>query len=142
MMINPPSAYLMLKDFVQLQEGDVVIQNSANSVVGQALIQIASFMKLKTINIVRDRPDLTELADFLKSLGATEVVTEEAAQGYQFKSIIEKLGKPKLALNGVGGKSSLSLLRTLGEGGLMVTYGGMSRQPVTVTTVSTHETQG
>jgi hypothetical protein len=60
------------------------------------------------------RPDLTELADFLKSLGATEVVTEEAAQGYQFKSIIEKLGKPKLALNGVGGKSSLSLLRTLG----------------------------
>jgi trans-2-enoyl-CoA reductase len=77
---------------------------------------------------------LTELADFLKSLGATEVVTEEAAQGYQFKSIIEKLGKPKLALNGVGGKSSLSLLRTLGEGGLMVTYGGMSRQPVTVTT--------
>ena len=37
--------------------GDVVIQNSANSGVGQAVIQIAAARKLRTINIIRDRFD-------------------------------------------------------------------------------------
>ncbi|GAA6072352.1 enoyl-[acyl-carrier-protein] reductase, mitochondrial isoform X1, partial [Tachysurus ichikawai] len=40
--------------------------------------------------------------------------------------------RPKLALNGVGGKSATELLRHLQTGGTMVTYGGMAKQPVTV----------
>lgn len=39
-----------------------------------------------------------------------------------------KLPRAKLALNGVGGKSSLYLASSLAENGCMVTYGGMSRQ--------------
>jgi NADPH:quinone reductase-like Zn-dependent oxidoreductase len=35
--------------------GDSVIQNASNSGVGQAVIQIASALRLKTINVVRDR---------------------------------------------------------------------------------------
>lgn len=35
--------------------GDCVIQNASNSGVGQAVIQIASALHLKTINVVRDR---------------------------------------------------------------------------------------
>lgn len=42
--------------------------------------------------------------------------------------------KPKLALNCVGGKNALECLRHLDRGGVMVTYGGMSREPVTVLT--------
>lgn len=58
-MVNPATAYRMLKDFVtDLQPGDIVIQNGANSGVGQAVIQIANAMGLKTINLIRDRPDV------------------------------------------------------------------------------------
>ena len=32
---SPPTALHLLEDFVDLQEGDVVIQNGANSIVGQ-----------------------------------------------------------------------------------------------------------
>lgn len=46
------------------------------------------------------------------------------------------LPKPRLALNCVGGKSSTEILRTLNNGGVMVTYGGMSREPVIVPTAS------
>ena len=45
---NPGTAYRMLKDFVDLQEGDIVIQNGANSAVGRAVIEIAKVLKLKT----------------------------------------------------------------------------------------------
>lgn len=38
----------------------------------------------------------------------------------------------KLALNSVGGKSSLFLAAHLENNGVMVTYGGMSKQPVQV----------
>jgi len=51
--VNPCTAYRMLKDFVQLKPGDVVMQNGANSMVGLAVIQLAREMGLKTINIVR-----------------------------------------------------------------------------------------
>jgi trans-2-enoyl-CoA reductase len=43
---------------------------------------------------------------------------------------------PSLALNGVGGKSVNTLLRYLSENGTLVTYGGMSRKPITIPTVS------
>lgn len=47
-----------------------------------------------------------------------------------------QLNKPRLALNCVGGKSSLELIRHMAPGSTMVTYGGMSREPVTVPTGS------
>eukprot|EP00118_Oscarella_pearsei_P014613 m.126063 g.126063 ORF g.126063 m.126063 type:complete len:354 (+) comp37889_c0_seq25:22-1083(+) len=134
LFVNPPTAYKMLDDFETLNEGDVVIQNGSNSGVGQAVIQIAAARKLKTINVVRDRPDLDKLTEYLKSLGATEVVTEEFSQSREMVDLVQKVGKPKLALNGVGGKSATALMKQLQRCSTMVTYGGMSRQPVTVGT--------
>ena len=50
MLVNPPTAYRMLKDFVKLKPGDTVIQNGANSAVGQAVIQIAKAWDLRTVS--------------------------------------------------------------------------------------------
>ncbi|XP_040085750.1 enoyl-[acyl-carrier-protein] reductase, mitochondrial isoform X4 [Oryx dammah] len=54
--VNPCTAYRMLVDFERLQPGDSVIQNASNSGVGQAVIQIAAALGLRTINVLRDRP--------------------------------------------------------------------------------------
>src|SRR5271154_1580821 len=62
--INPPTALLMLSDFVDLKGGDWVIQNVANSAVGRLLIVLAHQRGLRTVNVVR-RP---ELAQELKQL--------------------------------------------------------------------------
>ncbi|KAH0503110.1 Trans-2-enoyl-CoA reductase, mitochondrial [Microtus ochrogaster] len=129
--VNPCTAYRMLVDFEQLQPGDSVIQNASNSGVGQAVIQIASALRLKTINVVRDRPDIQKLTDRLKNLGADYVLTEEELRIPETKTIFKDVPLPRLALNCVGGKSSTELLRHLAPGGTMVTYGGMAKQPVT-----------
>lgn len=133
--VNPPTAYRMLKDFVKLQPGDCVIQNGANSAVGQAVHQLCKAWGFKSVGIVRSRPDIEQLKTYLKSLGATEVLTEEEIRtSTLFKE--SKLPKPKLALNCVGGKSATEVTRHLADKGVMVTYGGMSREPVVAATAA------
>ncbi|MCL4128156.1 UNVERIFIED_CONTAM: hypothetical protein GTU68_036887 [Idotea baltica] len=128
--VNPCTAYRMLTDFVDLKPGDVVIQNCANSAVGQAVIQIAAVKGIQTVNIVRQRPNFEELKEYLTSIGATSVILDSELRSMKEK--LKGLPKPVLALNGVSGKPGTDLMRQLADGGTMVTYGGMSRQPVTV----------
>lgn len=134
--INPCTAYRVLKDFVNLKSGDTVIQNGANSAVGQAVFQLCKHWNLKCIGIVRNRPEIQDLKQFLKDLGAAEILTEEELETTKLFKEGAAYERPKLALDCVGGKSSLNISKQLATDGLMVTYGGMSRQPVIVPTGS------
>ncbi|KAJ3286622.1 hypothetical protein HDU79_006330 [Rhizoclosmatium sp. JEL0117] len=144
LMVNPCTAYRMLLDFVPLSPDDVVIQNGANSAVGQAVIQIARTRGIKTVNIIRGtlsdglpRPGLELLKKKLTDMGADLVVTEEEMRSRDTGAKILELGKgkaPKLGFNCVGGKSGANVARNLENGGVMVTYGGMSKEPVTAPT--------
>ncbi|VDN06769.1 unnamed protein product [Thelazia callipaeda] len=120
--VNPPTAYRMLKDFINLKPGDLIIQNGSNSAVGRAVIQLAKIWGFRTVNIIRERPDFSEVADELRSFGADKVIGERELQNEK-KNI-----NARLALNCVGGRSALLLISCLGIEGVMVTYGGMSKQ--------------
>jgi mitochondrial enoyl-[acyl-carrier protein] reductase / trans-2-enoyl-CoA reductase len=131
--VNPCTAYRMLLDFKPVKEGLTVIQNGANGACGQNVIQICKAWGIKNINIVRNRPDINELKKYLQELGATHVLTEEELRSTTiFKDKL--IDKPSLALNCVGGKNALEVLRHLQHSGKMVTYGGMSREPVNIPT--------
>jgi len=132
--VNPSTAVRLLEDFVQLNKGDVIIQNGSNSMVGMAVLQIANLRKIKTINIIRNRPNFADTIERLKALGGYIAVTEDYIKTPQFKSLISDLPKPKLALNCVGGDSATEMARILDNKGTMVTYGGMSRKPITIPT--------
>ncbi|XP_073979679.1 enoyl-[acyl-carrier-protein] reductase, mitochondrial isoform X3 [Rhodnius prolixus] len=130
---NTSTAYRMLKDFVPLEPGDCVLQNGANSAAGQNVIQFCKAWGYKSVNIVRNRPDIDKLKSYLISIGATYVLTEEECRNTQlFKS--GEVPNPKLALNCVGGKSATEVMRRLNQKGVVVTYGGMSREPVIIPT--------
>ncbi|KAF8540318.1 hypothetical protein BDD12DRAFT_917043 [Trichophaea hybrida] len=133
--VNPCTAYRMLKDFTPLEKGDYFIQNGANSGVGRAAIQLGRIWGLKSINVIRNRPDVETLRSELKSLGADLVVTEEELFDRGFRNQVKDLtgGKGvKLGFNCVGGKAATELIKQLAEGGHVVTYGAMARQPVTL----------
>ena len=133
--VNPPTAYRMLVDFVKLSPGDCIIQNGANSGVGQSVIQIAAQMSLRTMNVIRaGRPDHDRLVEYLKQLGATYVVTDEYLKSKEMTDLVKSLpsGPPRLALNCVGGRSFVDLLKHLAFRGVAVTYGGMAKQPLSV----------
>ncbi|KAJ7623363.1 hypothetical protein FB45DRAFT_102988 [Roridomyces roridus] len=137
--VNPPTAYNMLNDFVTLKEGeDWVVQNGANSAVGQAVIQIAASKGLKTLNLVRARADFADLSNKLKALGATEVLTyDDLADRALTKSIVKDwtAGKGiRLGLNCVSGKDTTSMARLLGQDAYLVSYGAMSKEPLSLPT--------
>lgn len=76
--VNPCTAYRLLKDFVQLEKGDTIIQNGGNSGVGQAVIQLGKLWNINVVNIVRNREQgMDELVEYLKSLGAEHIYVEE-----------------------------------------------------------------
>ncbi|KNC50839.1 trans-2-enoyl-CoA reductase [Thecamonas trahens ATCC 50062] len=142
--VNPTSAMRMLADYVDLDQAGMFVQNGANSGVGRAAIQIAKARGIASINVVRKRasPEAdAALADELYALGASLVVTdEEAADARGMASKLRKVAgneaeaKPQLGLNCVGGRSSVSLAKMLAHRGVLVTYGGMSKRPVTLPT--------
>ncbi|KAF5316098.1 hypothetical protein D9619_006179 [Psilocybe cf. subviscida] len=129
--VNPPTAYNMLADFAKLKEGDWVIQNGANSAVGQAVIQIAASRRLKTINLIRDRPELDQLKQKLYNLGATHVYTYDQLEEKAVRDEIKGKGI-RLGLNCVGGKDTTAMARLLGNDAHLVSYGAMAKQPLSL----------
>ncbi|XP_056422498.1 enoyl-[acyl-carrier-protein] reductase, mitochondrial-like isoform X1 [Hyla sarda] len=127
--VNPCTAYRMLTDFETLKAGDTVIQNGANSAVGQAVIQICAAMGVNTINVIRDRPNVAELKEKLLALGASYVITEDMLEKPEMENLFKVVERPKLAFNCIGGNCAGNLFCHLKDGSTMVTYGGMSRKP-------------
>nr|XP_027108640.1 enoyl-[acyl-carrier-protein] reductase, mitochondrial-like isoform X1 [Coffea arabica] len=134
--VNPLTALRMVEDFVDLNSGDSIVQNGATSIVGQCVIQLARERGIHTINIIRDRARSDEVKEKLKKLGADEVYTESQLEVKNLKSLLINLPEPALGFNCVGGNAASLVLKFLRQGGTMVTYGGMSKKPITVSTTS------
>lgn len=130
--INPSTAYRLLRDFEKLSPGDVVIQNGANSMVGLAVVQMAKLMGLRTVNIIRsDRPNATDVLRMIETLGGDVNITDDVLNTIEFTEILADLPPIKLGFNCIGGKPAAEMMRCLGTGATIVTYGGMSKQPLT-----------
>jgi NADPH:quinone reductase-like Zn-dependent oxidoreductase len=125
--INPPTAYLVLTDFVSLPSGSWVIQNSANSGVGRALIPIAKSLGLKTVNVVRRDDVVAEI----KAIGGDVVLVDGPDLA---ERVAAETGKAPIALaaDGVGDISTANLLECLAEKGVHVFYSMMSGKPPVV----------
>lgn len=143
------TALRMLTDFVPLRPGDVLLQNAGNSGVGLLVSQLASALfQTSVVSLVRrgsrSTQEFEEMVHFLSTKGKNDLVVAEEDLEKDVnlrKDLVEKIRHlsphqqpPRLALNAVGGHSAKSLLRLLGPSGTMVTYGGMSAQPVEVPT--------
>ena len=128
--INPPTAALLLSEFVDLKPGDWVVQNAANSGVGRAVIAFAKARGFKTINLVR-RP---ELIDELKAAGGDLVITDAADDLELAKAALGTA--PRLAIDGVGGTGAAPLIDLLGRDGTIVAYAALSKAPIAISAIA------
>uniref|UniRef100_A0A1S3XE37 Probable trans-2-enoyl-CoA reductase, mitochondrial n=1 Tax=Nicotiana tabacum TaxID=4097 RepID=A0A1S3XE37_TOBAC len=133
---NPLTALRMLEDFVTLKPGDTIVQNGATSMVGQCVIQLARLRGIHSVNIIRDRAGSDEAKENLKKLGADDVYTESQLEVKNVRGLLGNISEPALGFNCVGGTAASLVLKFLKQGGTMVTYGGMSKRPITVSTSS------
>jgi trans-2-enoyl-CoA reductase len=125
--INPMTAWRLLHDYVDLEKGDWLIQNAANSAAGRAAVHIAHELGYKTVNIVRR----AELIDELHAEGGDVVLVDGENLREEVK--VATSGAPiRLGLNAVGGDSALRLANCLAPESTLVTYGAMSLQPLKI----------
>ena len=128
-VVNPLAALLMLTSFVELEEGDWLVQSAANSAVGGYVIQLAKQRGVKTINVVRREG----LADELMAMGADVVLIDGPDLAEQIATAAGN--EPvSLAIDAVGGATFTRLTNSLGFGGTVVAYGALSGKPATLYT--------
>lgn len=124
---NPPTAALILSEYVDLKPGDWVVQNAGNSGVGRSLIAIAKLRGIRTISLVRRR----ELIDELKAAGADVVLMDEPASIEEAARLVGK-GSVRLAVDSVGGDATATLVQMLSDHGVLVAYSAASGQPLAI----------
>src|SRR6476646_1748391 len=125
--INPPTAALLLSEYVDLKPGEWVVQNTANSGVGRWVIAFAKRRGLKTVNIVR-RP---ELVAELEATGVVVVVVRPPDVSEKIKTAIGQ-AELRLALDGVSGLATGVLAATLSPRGTLVSFAAMSSNPMSI----------
>ena len=125
--INPPTAALLLSEYVDLKPGEWVVQNAANSGVGRWVIAFAKRRGLKTVNIVR-RP---ELVPELEAIGGDLVVVDSPDVSERIKAAVGPT-ELRLALDGVSGPATGVLAATLSPRGTLVSFAAMSSNPMSI----------
>lgn len=119
--INPPTAWVLLHGCAQLEPGDWLIQNGANSSCGRYLISLAKEAEVRTVNVVRRAAVAAEL----EALGADVVLVDGddlAARVLQATGGVA----PKLGVDCVAGSATHRIAQCLAPGSVVACYGAMS----------------
>jgi NADPH:quinone reductase-like Zn-dependent oxidoreductase len=128
--INPPTAVLLLEEFVSVNAGDWIVLNAANASVSHSIIAVAKSKGIKTLGIVRRQ----EAVDIALKAGADVVLVDDENVVSEAKKATNS-AEIKLGLDAVGGKATNTIAQILGNEGRLVTYAMMSREPINVSQV-------
>lgn len=127
-LIAMPFSAIALLEYLEVKSGDWVIQNTANGAVGKTLAMLATTRGINVVNLVRRDAGINELA----ALGISNAVST-ASEGWQNRvREITKGAALRAAVDSIGGKASGELLALLGENGLLVSFGTMAGEPMTL----------
>jgi NADPH:quinone reductase-like Zn-dependent oxidoreductase len=125
--INPPTAVLLLEEFVSLNAGDWIVFNAANASVSNTIIAVAKSKGIKTLGLVRRK----EAIDIALKAGADIVLIDDENVVGEAKKATNN-AEIKLGLDAVGGKATNSIAQILANEGNLVCYAAMSREPISV----------
>lgn len=124
MTVNPPTAALLLREFVPVQPGDWVIQNAANSAVGMYLVQLARHHGYRTVNVVRRDDAVRAVAE-----NGADVVLVDGEDLADRVAEATAGAEIRLGIDAVGGSATGRLAECLAPSATLVNYGRMSGEP-------------
>lgn len=125
-LIAMPFSAISLLEFLEVERGDWIVQNTANGAVGKTLAMLAQARGVQVVNLVRRDAGVDELA----ALGIAHSVSTADA-GWQDRVRAITGGAPiRAAVDSIGGQASGDLLGLLGEDGLLVSFGTMAGEPM------------
>ncbi|GAA4771275.1 zinc-binding dehydrogenase [Microbacterium gilvum] len=121
-LVAMPFSALSLLDFLEVGEGDWIVQNTANGAVGRLVAQFARARGVRVLGLVRRDAGVDELA----AVGIGDIVSTEAEGWRERAAAILAGAEPRAAVDSVGGSAAGDLLSLLGEGGTLVSFGAMA----------------
>jgi len=125
-LIAMPFSAISLLEFLEVERGDWIIQNTANGAVGKTLAMLAQARGVQVVNLVRRDAGVDELA----ALGIAHAVSTAGAGWQDRVRAITGQAPIRAAVDSIGGQASGDLLGLLGEDGLLVSFGTMAGEPM------------
>lgn len=120
-LVNPVTVYGFL-EVLKVPQGEYLLQNAANSVLGKQLIALAHKKGIKTINIVRD---LAKHEKELKDLGADVVLS---STDDDVPACVQEITGGKgayAAVDPVGGPFTEKVTQSVRDSGTVIIYSAM-----------------
>ena len=121
-LVSMPFSAISLLDFLEVSEGDWIVQNAANGAVGRLLAQLAAARGVHVLGLVRRSAGVEELA--AQGIGQV-VATDDEGWRDQVREIVGDA--PVVAgVDSVGGRASGDVMSLLAENGVLVVFGAMA----------------
>jgi NADPH:quinone reductase-like Zn-dependent oxidoreductase len=124
LMANPPTALLLLSTYGDLAHGDWVIQNAANSAVGQYLMRLAKIRGIRTVNVMRR----SGLEGLVAECGGDICLVDGDDLAERVRDAADGAAI-RVGIDCVAGRATGRIAACLAEGGTVVNYGRLSEEP-------------
>jgi len=118
-VLNPLTMMGIIDEFGEMQPGEYVLQNGANSACGKFVIQYLKWKGFRTINVVRR----SDQAPGLKALGADQVISLESEKLVARVDEITDTAKVKYAIDCVWGEKVNDMVGAVANRGKLIAYG-------------------
>jgi NADPH2:quinone reductase len=121
-LVSMPFSAIALLDFLEVSEGDWIVQNAANGAVGRLVAQLAAARGVHVLGLVRRADGVVELAE----QGIDHVVATDD-DGWR-ERVREIVGDAPIVagVDSVGGSSAGDVVSLLAEDGVLVVFGAMA----------------
>ncbi len=121
-LVSMPFSAIARLDFLEVSEGDWIVQNAANGAVGRLLSQLAEARGVHVLGLVRRADGVAELAE--QGIGQV-VATDDDGWRDRVREIVGDA--PIVAgVDSVGGTSAGDVVSRLAEVGVLVVFGAMA----------------
>jgi len=121
-LVSMPVSAISLLEYLDVNEGDWIVQNAANGAVGRIVAQLAAGRGVRVLGLVRRTAGVEELA----AVGIHDVVATDDENWRERAAEITGGAPIRAGVDSVGGAASGDVTSLLGENGLLVVFGAMA----------------
>ena len=121
-IISMPLSAASLLEYLDVSEGDWIVQNAANGAVGRLVAQLAASRGVRVLGLVRRGAGVDELA----AVGIHDVVGTDAENWRDRVAEITGGASIRAGVDSVGGAAAGDVTSLLGENGTLVVFGAMA----------------
>ena len=121
-LVSMPFSAIALLDFLDVSEGDWIVQNAANGAVGRMVAQLAVARGVRVLGLVRRSAGVEELRE--QGIGDV-VATDDDGWRERVREVVGD-GKVVAGVDSVGGSAAGDVVSLLAEDGVLVVFGAMA----------------